>query len=77
MDALALWEDRVTLIDDVITKGNTSLGAASRLAHSNGHVRIRVFTVLRAMGLQDDVEKIFDPCVGTITRRGDEAERSP
>jgi hypothetical protein len=61
---LLLSMNPVTLIDDVITKGSTFLGAASRLAASKGCAP-RAFALLRTMS-SGDVEKLVDPCVGKI-----------
>ncbi len=65
------------LIDDVITKGATLLGAASRLQETFPQATISAFALVRTLGFVDDIESIVDPSVGTITLRGGEAVRDP
>jgi hypothetical protein len=74
---LPLVGERITLVDDFVTKGNTLLGAASRLAtvHSSGTPT--AFALVRTMGLRPDVERVADPCVGTIRKVGGGADREP
>jgi hypothetical protein len=74
---LPLAGERITLVDDFITKGNTLLGAASRLATVLSSGELAAFALVRTMGLQSDIEQIVDPCVGTIRRLGSSAERQP
>lgn len=65
------------LVDDVITKGATVLAAASRLQEMYPHARIVAFALIRTLGFVDDIERIVEPAVGTITLRGDQALREP
>jgi adenine/guanine phosphoribosyltransferase-like PRPP-binding protein len=74
---LPLVGERITLVDDFVTKGNTLLGAASRLATTLASGTPTAFALVRTMGLQPDVEQIVDPCVGTIRRHGSDADRQP
>jgi len=74
---LPLVGERITLVDDFVTKGNTLLGAASRLATALSSVKPTAFPLVRTMGLQPDVERIVDPCVGTIRRSGSGEDRQP
>jgi len=74
---LPLVSGRITLVDDFVTKGNTLLGAASRLATTLAPGTPTAFALVRTMGLQPDVDEIIDPCVGTIRRVGDGARRKP
>jgi hypothetical protein len=55
---LPLVKERITLVDDFVTKGNTLLGAASRLAtvHSSG--TLTAFALVRTMGLRPDVDRV-------------------
>ena len=67
---------RLTLVDDVVTKGSTLLAAASRLAEAYPHAEIRVFALLRTRGLIPEIEAILQPCVGRIALvREEEADR--
>jgi hypothetical protein len=71
-------DGRLTIVDDFLTKGNTLLGGASRLAEVYPGVEISVFGLVRTKGLQLDIERVIEPCLGEITRIGeDEGDRSP
>jgi predicted amidophosphoribosyltransferase len=69
--------ERLLLVDDVVTKGKTLLGAASRLSEGFPERDIRGFALLRTLGLQPEIERILDPVLGVIELRGDEAWREP
>ncbi len=69
--------DRVTVVDDILTKGNTMLGAASRLRDQLTNATLAGFALVRTCGLVPDIAEIIDPVVGTIRRYGDEANRNP
>jgi len=69
--------EELCLIDDVITKGATLLAAASRLQETYPHANIVAFALVRTLGFVDDIERIVEPVLGTITLRGDEAVREP
>ena len=68
---------RVLLVDDVVTKGSTILGAATRLAESFPDAEISAFALLRTLGLQPEVDKILDPVMGIISAHGEEVMREP
>lgn len=69
---------RIAVVDDVVTKGATLLAIASLVMNAFPDADVRVFAMLRTMGLQPEVERILEPCVGTIrlSARG-EVERQP
>jgi hypothetical protein len=70
--------ESITVVDDFITKGNTLLGAASRLAEVHPKATIAAFALVRTMGLQPEVADLIGPCVGRIWERfPDEADREP
>jgi hypothetical protein len=56
---------RIVLIDDVVTRGATFLGAASRLQSEITDAEIRAFGLARAI-TDREIEAIRDPVVGTI-----------
>jgi hypothetical protein len=67
---------RITLVDDFLTKGNTVLGAASRLAEVYPRASLAAFAPVRTKGLQPEVVALIEPCVGRIRLRpGEEADR--
>jgi len=67
----------VMLVDDVVTRGATLLGAANRLADVFPQTRIRAFAAMRTISDLSDFIKVYDPCTGTITLRasGDSLRR--
>jgi adenine/guanine phosphoribosyltransferase-like PRPP-binding protein len=69
--------EELCLVDDVITKGATLLAAASRLREAYPHANIVAFALVRTLGFVDDIDRMIEPAVGTITLRGDEAVREP
>lgn len=70
--------DRITLVDDFVTKGNTLLGAASRLVEVFPRATISVFALVRTKGLQPEIDDLVEPCVGRIWERySGEADREP
>jgi hypothetical protein len=56
---------RILLVDDVVTRGATLLGSASRLAEAFPGVDIRAFALLRPV-TEGEISTIRQPCVGTI-----------
>jgi hypothetical protein len=61
---------RITLVDDVITRGATLLAAASRLAEAFPSCEVRAFAVIRTM-TRVEVDAILAPCTGVITYNAD------
>ena len=56
----------IVIVDDVVTRGATLIGAAGRLAEAFPSARIRGFAALRTVSRPSEFRKIFDPCVGRI-----------
>lgn len=70
--------ERITLVDDFVTKGNTLLGAVSRLREAYPSATLVVFALVRTKGLQPEVDELVEPCVGRIWERyPGEADREP
>lgn len=69
--------ERITVIDDIVTKGATLLAAVTRVAEAFPEAEVRAFALLRTMGLVENVERIVDPCRGTIAWDGSEVQRRP
>ncbi len=57
---------RFVLIDDVITRGATMLGAASRLGAAFPNADIRCFAVMRSISEPLPFTGILDPVVGKV-----------
>lgn len=66
----------ILLVDDVVTRGATAMGAANRLDEAFPNVLMRLFAALRAVSPPDVFKKIYDPRVGTIELRGDQTYRT-
>lgn len=63
----------IVIVDDVVTRGATLIGAAGRLAEVFPGARIRGFAALRAVSRPEEFKGIFDPCVGRIDIRNGDA----
>lgn len=57
---------RITLVDDVLTKGRTAIAAASRLEEAFPQAEIRLLAVIRTQGLVPEIVAIKDPSTGMI-----------
>lgn len=66
----------ITLVDDVVTLGNTFLGAASAVQAVYPDREIRCFAISRTLGLRPDIEGVVEPFVGTIVRSGEQGRRT-
>jgi predicted amidophosphoribosyltransferase len=60
---------RVVLVDDVVTRGATFLGAASRVQSELTDTEIRAFALMRAI-TDREIEAIREPVVGAIELDG-------
>lgn len=61
--------DDIVLIDDIVTRGATLLGAANRLADVFPKTRIRAFAAMRTIGNPSEFNDVYDPCIGKIELR--------
>jgi len=61
--------DEIVLVDDVVTRGATLLGAANRVVEAFPKTRIRAFAVMRTISNPSDFIQLYDPCEGTIKLR--------
>jgi len=68
---------RLTLVDDVITRGRTLLAAARRIRESFPGVEVRAFALLRTLGPQEVMRQVLDPCEGEVLWMFGDARRSP
>lgn len=60
---------KLLLIDDVITRGSTLLGAANRLSDVFPNTPILAFAAIRTISNPQEFTKIYEPCTGMITLR--------
>lgn len=57
----------ITLVDDVLTMGRTTYACAQRVHEAFPEAEIRLFALIRTLGLVDDIATIVDPTIGKIT----------
>jgi predicted amidophosphoribosyltransferase len=69
--------EEIVLVDDIVTRGATILGAVDKLMEMFPNARIRAFAVMRTMSNPEEFSEIVDPCVGTIRLSGENARRNP
>jgi orotate phosphoribosyltransferase len=69
--------ERITIVDDVVTKGRSLVAAAELLRAAFPDSEIQAFAISRTLGFVDDVPKVTVPVVGVIRRNGDDAVRNP
>jgi predicted amidophosphoribosyltransferase len=67
----------LTLVDDVITRGRTLLGAAARLREAFPEAQVRAFALLRTLGRDEPLRQVLDPCEGEVRWLGTDARRLP
>lgn len=68
---------RITVVDDVLTKGATLIAAASHIKDAFPEADVRVFSMVRTRGLVPDVDEPLEPVVGRISFDGFDARREP
>jgi len=61
----------IVLIDDIVTRGHTMIGAANRLLESFPSARIHAFAAMRTLSSWLDFSHIYDPQIGSIEYRED------
>ena len=61
----------ILVIDDIVTRGSTLLGAVNKLADAFPNARIRGFAFMRTITNSNEFESIIKPCTGKITLRED------
>lgn len=69
--------EEIVLVDDVITRGATVLGAANLLANTFPDARIRVFAAMRTVSNPGEFDKTLDPRSGNVSLRGEGTLRRP
>ncbi len=68
---------RLTLVDDVITRGRTLLAAAGRLRQAFPGAQIRAFALLRTLARDEKLCSLLDPCEGEVRWTSGDARRVP
>lgn len=67
----------ILLVDDIVTRGATLLGAAQRIQEGFPKSRVRAFAAIRTVSDPRKFEAIYAPVTGKITLRGEETYRRP
>jgi hypothetical protein len=69
---------RITIVDDVVTRGAMLLAAAQLVAAAYPDAEVRAFALVRTCNLGPEIDRSIDPVIGTITlsRWGDARPRS-
>lgn len=67
--------EKLVLVDDVVTRGATLLGAANRLFEVYPHVQIQAFAALRTQSTSFLYRTDHGPCRGSITLQPDGSTR--
>lgn len=67
---------RILLVDDVVTRGATLLGAASVLQHACPATDIRAFAAVRTMS-RAEIDRMLAPVAGVIAIHGGRLHREP
>ena len=67
----------ILLVDDIITRGATVMGAANKLAEAFPAAHIRVFAAMRTISPPDIFTDTMAPCIGTIELKGIDTFRRP
>jgi len=69
----------IVLVDDIVTRGHTTIGAANRLLDAFPSSRIRAFAAMRTVSDSMYFSRIYDPQIGSIEYRedSDDALRRP
>lgn len=58
---------KITLVDDVLTMGRTTYACAQRLHEAFPQAELRIFAIIRTLGLVANIATVIDPTVGKIT----------
>lgn len=69
--------ESILLVDDLVTRGSTFLGAAYRIAESYPNARIRAFAAMRMVSNLDEFTGVGDWREGTITPTHNGSRRQP
>jgi predicted amidophosphoribosyltransferase len=69
--------ERIVLIDDVITRGATVLGCASKVKQHFPQTPVVVFCVMRTVTNPAEFKTVEDPCTGWVRLTGEETYREP
>lgn len=67
----------IIMVDDVVARGSTFLGAINRLAEAFPSAKIRAFAAMRSISSPEDFKDIVDPQKGEIFMNNNDPRRRP
>lgn len=68
---------KITLVDDVVTRGAQLFGAAWKIWSVRPDIEIRAFAVIRTISDAKDFSTLAAPCTGRIEWKDEECRRRP
>jgi hypothetical protein len=72
-----LAPEKFLLVDDILTRGATLLGCANRLSELFPGVPVQGFAAMRTISDEKEFSSLYDPCLGTVSLRGEQTFRRP
>lgn len=69
--------EKILIVDDVLTRGCTTLAVASRVKEAYPEADIKIFAPIRTQGLVQDITLLKDPSVGTVSLVNGQCQRDP
>ena len=67
----------VILVDDLVTKGTTLLACARTVHTVLPDKEVLAFAAFRTLGLQPEIERVVEPCVGRVWIENGSIHRQP
>ena len=68
---------RITLVDDIVTIGQTLVAAGSHVHAACPGAELRAFALIHTYGMVPDVERIDAPYMGVLRRNGNFISHDP
>lgn len=66
VEPILFQPQKITLVDDVLTKGRTAFAAAMRVHEAFPEAEIRVFAIMRTQGLFPEILSFREPALGRL-----------
>jgi predicted amidophosphoribosyltransferase len=69
--------EEILVIDDIVTRGATIVGAANKLYDAFPRAHIQAFAAMRTISPPQIFKAVYEPCKGEITLSGQDTFRRP
>jgi len=69
--------EEILLVDDIVTRGATMIGAANKIKDAFPGARIRAYAAMRTISPPQTFKAIYDPCLGEIMLSDQGTFRNP